>query len=96
MAVAHEKRREKRDVFTVTIEYAYSSVTEGKLTRKTGAAVTSNLSKGGMSIYTNQVFNTGQNVTVYSRQIDDDPLNTMVRWCNQISDSIYKVGLMFS
>jgi hypothetical protein len=96
MVTVFEKRQDKREVFTVTVEYAYSTVSNGRFARKTGAAVTTNLSKGGLGLYTNQLFNTGQNLTINGRQISDDPMNAMVRWCSRVSESIYKIGLMFT
>lgn len=89
-----EKRQEKRDFFSVTVDYAYSTITDGKLDCKIGTAVTSNISAAGIGFYADTTFALGQDVKVYGKRLNDNPLSAVVKWCNQVSDNVYKVGMM--
>jgi hypothetical protein len=96
MDTHQEKRRDKRDLFTVTVEYSYPAAAEGENPRNSGAAITSNLSDHGLGFYTNHSLDQGQALTLFSRHLAKQPLPAEVRWCQQVSDNIFRVGLMFT
>jgi hypothetical protein len=88
-------RASKRAVYTVTLEYSYSSVKDGSLNCVTGAGVTSNISSGGLGFYSDNMLRTGQKLKVFSKSMSENPIKGVVRWCNKISDDMFKIGLMF-
>lgn len=90
------RRREKRGVFTATIEYSYIGEVGGEYQDVSGKGLTTNLSRRGLGFYTYLPFCKGQALTVLGRNISKRPIPATVRWCFKISDHIFKVGLMFN
>ena len=91
----NEKRTNKRSVYTVTLEYSYAMVKDDSLSCVTGAGVSSNISSGGLGFYTDRMLKTGQDLKVFSKSMAENPVKAVVRWCQKISDDMFKVGLMF-
>lgn len=91
----NEKRTNKRAVYSVTVEYSYSFVKDGSLGCKTGAGITTNISSGGLGLYTDRMLKAGQDLKVFSKSMAESPKKAVVRWCKKISDDMFKVGLMF-
>ncbi len=90
-----EKRAEKRELFTVTLEYACTSVDDGRLSCFTSSGVSTNLSTSGMGFYTEGALKRGHDLTLYSSKISLVPVNAKVRWCSKLSESLYRVGVSF-
>lgn len=96
MAAYQEKRNERREFLAVTVEYSLSFLENGALSCKTSEGITSNISKGGLSLYMNNPIGTGQDIKVFNNRIFEEPKIAFVRWCSKISDSIFKVGVKFA
>jgi hypothetical protein len=88
-------RSSKRSVYTVTLEYSYTVVKDGSLSCVSGAGVTSNISSGGLGFYADHMLKTGQDLKVFSKSMSENPVQAVVRWCQKISDDMFKIGLMF-
>lgn len=93
---AEEKRNDTRRVFTVTMEYAASRVVGNHLRCNTGKGISSNISSGGLGIFTTEELEEGQMLTLYSTRLEGGPMNGQVKWCNKHSESLYKVGVRFN
>lgn len=90
-----EKRAEKRELFTVTIEYTYTSLNEGRISCQTNSGLSVNLSASGLGFYTDKALQQGQRLTLYSKKLKDFTIEAQVRWCSKLSDSIYRMGVSF-
>ena len=91
-----EKRNEARRVFTVTMEYAMSQVENQQLRCSTGKGVSSNISSGGLGIFTTEELREGQMLTLYSTRLEDGPRSGQVKWCHKQAEKLYKVGVVFN
>ncbi len=96
MAYNDNKRKYQRKLFTTTVDYTYGFRSEGSLDIKTGKGVTTNLSDGGLGFYTYMPFCIGQGMDLHIWQMSRKAIPATVRWCSKVSDSIFKVGLMFN
>jgi hypothetical protein len=90
-----EKRTEKRDFFSVTLEYSYPSSEECPDDNCKSSAITTNISPHGMGIYTDRPLSAGLHLSLKSGKVSDRTFSAEVRWCKQVSDVLYRVGLMF-
>lgn len=91
-----EKRNEARRIFTVTMEYAVSRVENQHLQCSTGKGISSNISGGGLGIFTTEELHEGQTLTLYSARLEDGPISGQVKWCNKQAEKLYKVGIVFN
>jgi hypothetical protein len=90
------RRYEPRKVFTVTMQYMLSEVSDNDLLEcERGTGLTTNLSSGGVGFLTDQEFTEGQNLTVFNDKISSDPICAEVRWCARHSKDLFKIGLAF-
>jgi len=96
MITGSERRDLKRDHFTVTLDYAFSTLENGRLDCKKGSAVSVNISKGGLGIYSLSPFSVGQDLKLFCEQLRNTPINAQIRWCSKVSNDLYKVGIMFN
>lgn len=80
----------------MTVEYAYTALNSGTLSCQVGAGLTTNISEGGLGFYTDHSLEAGQDLTLYSRQIGEQPLSAEVKWCTRLTASLYKVGVMLN
>lgn len=84
------KRREPRIPFKASIRYM---VEDPLPTDENGIAVTSDRSTRGLGLFVEQGFAVGQRMKIFSPQLSEEPLTAQVRWCNEISDSLFRIGL---
>lgn len=94
MAQPHDKRESRRDFCSFTLEYTYTPRDNGSHGPKTSRALTTNVSPGGIGIFTDRPLPAGDTISVFSRQIRDTEFGAEVRWCRRISDTLYRVGLL--
>jgi hypothetical protein len=78
------------------MEYTFSRLHDGEPVKGSGSGVTTNLSRGGLCFYAYHHLGEGQEVNVHSHQIARSPLLAKVRWCERISNTLYRVGLSFN
>lgn len=90
------RRTELRSPFATAVNYAYAYTENDILRSTTSVGITTNVSTRGLSFYTAAPVKASQVVTLYNRQIFPEAVGAEARWCSQVSDSIFKVGLMFS
>lgn len=90
-----DRRAEERRPFATTVDYAYNRAEHGNLVSRNAVGVTLNLSGQGLGIYSHEPLGKSQAVTVFSGQLHPEPIPAEVKWCEQVSNRIYKVGLMF-
>ena len=94
MAYAPERREEKRDLFTVTVEYAVQTPeAENKGCSSQGVGLTTNMSKHGLSLIMNCHMNEGQRISLHGDNLSNGRLTANVRWCSRVSDGLYRIGL---
>ena len=91
-----ERRSEKRDFFSVTVEYS-DAVSPGRPDAEyTAPAITLNMSPSGIGLYTGSPLTKGRSIHVFSDKIGENPFSAEVMWCSQVSKALYRVGLLFS
>jgi hypothetical protein len=88
-----ENRSERREFFSVTFEYSYMPVGNGKRRRCISPALTTNMSKKGLGIYTDRGLQEGQDIWVFCKHVRDSVFSAEVKWCRKISDALFRVGL---
>ncbi len=87
-----EQREEKRNLFTVTVEYSVTSDgPESDCSR--GVGLTTNISKSGLGLILNCPLEKGQRLALSGDRLSDGLLTANVRWCCMISTGIYRIGL---
>jgi hypothetical protein len=59
-----------------------------------GIAVTNDRSRHGLGLYVEQGFPVGQRMKVFSPQLAEEPILAQVRWCSEVSNSLFRIGLM--
>ncbi len=92
-----ENRSDERKFFSVTFDYAFSSINDKSgLERCNAKGVSSNLSKRGLGFFTSMDLEAGQPITIFHERIFDHPVSAEVRWCAKQSDSLFKVGVCFN
>jgi|Deesub1362A_J573_1020465.scaffolds.fasta_scaffold00087_14 hypothetical protein len=94
MGEVEERRREKRDLFTITVEYEPSFLEAGTPPQR-GIGLTTNISSRGLGLYTNSPLKIGESIKVFSTHLSDEPKIAEVKWCSQVSHAIFRAGLMF-
>lgn len=64
-------------------------------TDKIFRGIITDISEAGMGLYAYNPLNEGQQITIMSESRE---LNRkgIVRWCHELGDSVYKIGLMFT
>ncbi len=90
-----ERRSEERKIFATPVDFAYNYAEHGSLACRTAVGVTMNLSGRGLGFYAYEPLQKSQAVSLFSSQLNPEPVSAEVRWCAQVSSKIYKVGLMF-
>lgn len=90
-----ERRREQRDVFTVTVEYSYADNADGRPLNQWAKGLTTNISSKGLGFYTYIPLAAGQSLNISGR-LFRATVPATVRWCSKVSDHIYKIGLRFN
>ncbi len=93
MTYAPERREEKRDLFTVTVEYAVQTPETEEQGCSKGVGLTTNMSKNGLSLIMNCHVDEGQCIALYGDNLSNGLLTANVRWCSRVSDGIYRIGL---
>lgn len=89
------RRTEKRSRFATAVNYAYAYTENDSLRCNTSVGITTNLSTRGLGFYTANPVKASQVVTLFNEQLFPEAVGAEARWCSQVSDSIFKVGLMF-
>jgi hypothetical protein len=84
-----------RDEYTTTIEYIIAHKIKKDRPGIRIKAVTKDVSKKGICIYTEQAHHPGQKITFFECDGLHIPLDAQVVWSKKVSDSIYRVGLEF-
>lgn len=87
-----ERRKENRNLFTVTVKYAFYK--SSPLSYHTDLGLTTDMSQNGLGLYTNKPVEVGEGLKLYSKRLADKPVTAEVRWCSKVSDALYRVGLM--
>jgi diguanylate cyclase (GGDEF)-like protein len=90
-----DRRAEERRPFATAVDYAYNRAERGGLVSLSAVGVTLNLSGRGLGIYAHEPLEKSQSLTLFSGQLHPEPIPAEVKWCEQVSNRIYKVGLMF-
>jgi len=93
MGYASEKRGEKRDLFTVTVEFVLSGVSAAETDCLKGYGLTTNKSSSGIGLITNCPADMGQRLVLSGAKLPNQLLTGSVRWCSRISEGIYRIGL---
>jgi hypothetical protein len=88
-------RNYPRKDYVSTVEYLVASETPSSESVKQVKAVTKNISRGGMCIYTQEEHKKGQRIKITECAICSDQTDAEVRWSHKIDDSIFRAGLMF-
>jgi hypothetical protein len=91
MTFVRKDRAEKRNLFTVTVEYSVPSNGKGDCSK--GVGQTTNISKSGLALIMNCPVDEGQCIALYGSKLADGLLTAEVRWCSKLSEGIYRVGL---
>jgi hypothetical protein len=94
MTEISDRRKEPRNLFTVTVKYAFAGSQTDNYHMDLG--LTMDISDHGLGFYTNKAIGEGQGVTLWSKRLSETPVEAEVRWCSQVSEALYRVGLHFS
>jgi hypothetical protein len=86
-----EKRHAERYDYPARIDYVAGSGKEGEVS----PAVTINISRDGISLYAFEPLAEGREIEIRSR-LPVGRYRATVRWVRTESDSMYKIGLVFS
>jgi|GEM_PF-1932906 len=92
MTFVRKERAEKRNLFTVTVEYSLTSNDPDSDCYK-GVGQTTNISTNGLGMIMNCPVNEGQCVALYGNKLSDGLVTGRVKWCNRLSRDMYRVGL---
>ena len=93
MTYSPERREERRDLFTVTVEYAVQTPEAEEQGCSKGVGMTTNMSKNGLGLLMNCPVDEGQCMALYGDNLSDGLLTARVRWCSKVSKDIYRIGL---
>ncbi|MDA8162869.1 MAG: PilZ domain-containing protein [Desulfobacteraceae bacterium] len=94
--IAHEKRREKRDLITVPMSYCLAAASGAQPQKERAASgITLNISGEGICFYTQICLEEGVAVNISSRALRERPRHGTVRWCRKITEELYRVGVSF-
>jgi hypothetical protein len=56
-----------------------------------------NISSSGLCAYVQETFDSGETVSVYSKNFTTKgPRVAHIKWCNKLTDDLFKVGLFFN
>lgn len=94
MTEISDRRKEKRNLFTVTVKYSFAGSQADNYNMDLG--LTMDISDHGLGFYTNKAISEGQGLTLWSKRISENPVDAEVRWCYQVSEALYRVGLHFA
>lgn len=95
MHAAENMRVYKRDFFSITLDYAYVSYEDGRKQYNTSSAVTSNLSTGGVGIFTSIPLSAGMEIEITTDRIEGCPCKAEVRWAACLTHNLYRAGVKF-
>jgi hypothetical protein len=90
-----EHRRERRDPCGVKVDYILHAPDCDKRDCGPWSNVTVDISYSGMGLYTDRNFTEGEKLKIFLRHLSNDPVLAEVRWCNVVSDSLYRIGLRY-
>lgn len=93
MTDTDNRRKEPRNLFTITVKYSLAG--NQSFNYHTDLGLTMDISDHGLGFYTNKSIDAGQAITLYSKRLSENPVDAEVRWCSQVSEALYRVGLMF-
>ena len=96
MTYAPERREERRDLFTVTVEYAVQSPEAEEQGCSKGVGMTTNMSRNGLALLMNCHVDEGQCMALYGNNLSEGLLTASVRWCSKVSAGIYRIGLQLN
>lgn len=96
MGFSSDKRSGKRELFNTTIDYAYLKCEGERAEYDTCSAVTSNLSSGGVGIFTSIPLAVGSEIEIISARIEGCPCSALVRWATCLTPNLYRAGVMFN
>ncbi len=89
-----ERRRQRRDLITVPINYSYTYITDqDNIKSVSTSGITLNVSDSGMCFYTNVPLQEGKEINIFSKAIWENPKKGMVKWCRKITEELYRVGV---
>jgi hypothetical protein len=92
MKFVRKERGEKRNLFTVTVEYSLTSNDPDGECYK-GVGQTTNISRSGIGMIMNCPVDEGQCVALYGSKLSEGLVTGQVKWCLMLSRGIYRVGL---
>ncbi len=93
MSYMTERRDGKRNLFTVTIEYALMTDGVSDESNRNGQGLTTNISNNGIGLILTAPVEEGQHIALFGEKLANNSLTGSVRWCTKISDGIYRTGL---
>jgi c-di-GMP-binding flagellar brake protein YcgR len=88
--LSHSRRAHVRYELQQEIIYVLPNQTTDKIFR----GIITDISETGLGLYSYNPLDEGQEITIMSESRE---LNRkgIVRWCHELGDSVYKIGLMF-
>jgi c-di-GMP-binding flagellar brake protein YcgR len=90
-----QRRKEHRDNCSVNVEYYLDSEDCERIDCGPWNNVTSDISYSGMCLYSNREITKGHRLKIYLRHVSKDPLVAQVRWCNRLSDNLFRMGVCY-
>ncbi len=93
---ASDKRTDRRDFYSVTIDYAYLKSVYGRTEYDTCSAVTTNLSRNGAGLFTSVPLQAGTEIEITSAEIMHCPCTAQVMWTSRLTSNLYRVGVQFN
>jgi hypothetical protein len=91
MTELSDRRKEQRNLFTVTVKYSLAGSPTADYHMDLG--LTMDKSDHGLGFYTNKAIEAGRNVTLWSKRLSEAPVDAEVRWCYQVSEALFRAGL---
>lgn len=88
-----EKRKTRRDIITVPVNYSYSAKAEGAPVKQDTSGITLNVSEKGICFYTHMCLEEGAPISLTSKAIWESPKKGAVKWCRKITEELYRVGI---
>lgn len=92
--MSEERRKKRRDIITVPVNYSYSVQPGGGGPKKQSTSgISLNVSDAGMCFYTHMPLQEGARISVSSKAIWEASKKGVVKWCRKITEELYRVGV---
>jgi len=92
--MSEERRRDRRDLITVPLNFSYSFKDRDEKEKSfTTNGISLNVSPSGMCFYTHMPLDEGTVIHLSSKAIWETPMKGAVKWCRKITEELYRVGV---